>query len=417
MTATVLPGPVPPATGRAADLARVLFVLAAVGSVSSPPVANIAAALGLLAFAAMPGAWQRLRRAADQPLGRGILIFLATMALAMLWADAPWGRRVAAWWSWRPLILLFVGSCLFGADRWKDRFALVLVGALALAAVASFVLRQMPDPVLIDDPGILLRNHTTQGMAFVAGTALAVLLAFGRTLRPWQRRLVLAALVLFVANIALIATGRSAHVALLVAGAIAAAAVLPRRRRWWVLVLVPLVGLALLAASPMVRDRFTQAVGEVDTAHTSASETSMGLRLVIWPTTLELIGQRPLLGWGVGGFAPAYAQLIHQRYSDWRAAEAKDTHNEYLHVLVEAGIPGIVAFGYFLLGVLRQPAPAPYRGIGLALFAAWLVTSLFNSHFQTFAEAHLIGLVLGALLACPDAPQAGASTAATASAT
>jgi membrane associated rhomboid family serine protease len=35
----------------------------------------------------------------------------------------------------------------------------------------------------------------------------------------------------------------------------------------------------------------------------------------------------------------------------------------------------------------------------LSLFLAWLATSLFNSHFQTFAEAHLIGLVLGVLLA------------------
>ncbi len=412
-----MPGTVPPAAGWAANLARVLFVIAAVGAVSSPPVANIAAALGLLAFAAVPGAWQRLCRTAAQPLGRGILIFLATMAVAMLWADAPWGRRFAAWWSWRPLLLLLFGACLFGDERWKDRFALGLVTALALAAVASFILRLMPNPVLIDDPGILLRNHTTQGMAFVAGTALAVLLSFGRPLPRWQRTLVLLALVLFIANIALIATGRSAHVALLVAATIAGAVVLPGRRRWWVLVLVPLLGLALLAASPMVRERFTQAVGELDTVQTSASETSMGLRLIIWPTTLELIGRRPLLGYGVGGFAPAYAQLIHQRYSDWRSAEAKDTHNQYLHVLVEAGIPGIAAFAWFLLGLVRQPAPQPYRGIGLSLLGAWLVTSLLNSHFQTFAEAHLIGLVLGALLAGADGPQPAASAAATASAT
>jgi O-antigen ligase len=167
----------------------------------------------------------------------------------------------------------------------------------------------------------------------------------------------------------------------------------------------------------MVRDRFTQAYGELGTVQTAPAETSMGLRLIIWPTTLDLIAQRPLLGYGVGGFAPAYARLIHQRYSDWRAAEAKDTHNQYLHVIVEAGVPGALAFLFFIAGVLRQRAAAPYRGVGLALFAAWLTTSLLNSHFQTFAEAHLIGLVLGVLLAAPSADQAPASTAATAAAT
>ena len=35
----------------------------------------------------------------------------------------------------------------------------------------------------------------------------------------------------------------------------------------------------------------------------------------------------------------------------------------------------------------------------LALLAAWCTTSLFNSHFQTFNEGHLIALLLGALLA------------------
>jgi len=408
-----------PADGRAAAIARGLFALAAIGSVTSPPVANIAAALGLIAFCAIPGAWPRLRAAAARPLGRGVLVFLLTMAVAMLWADAPWGRRLAAWWSWRPLILMLVGTALFDSAAARDRFARVLVGALALAAVASFVLRMMPNPVVIDDPGILLRNHTTQGMAFVAGTALAVLLAWGRPVSARGRWLLVGALLLFFANIALIATGRSGHVALLVAAALSAAAVLRGRQRWWVLVLIPVAGTLVLASSPMVRDRFTQAYGELGTVQTAPAETSMGLRLIIWPTTLDLIAERPLLGYGVGGFAPAYARLIHQRYSDWRAAEAKDTHNQYLHVVVEAGMPGALAFLFFLAGVLRQRAPPPYRGVGLALFAAWLTTSLLNSHFQTFAEAHLIGLVLGVLLAVDAEPatQAMPSAARTAAET
>jgi O-antigen ligase len=402
--AAALPAGAPgAAVGRAADAARLLFAIAAIGSVSSPPLANIAAGLGLMAFCGVPQAGQRLRAAAAQPLGRGVLVFLATMAIAMLWADAPWGRRLAAWWSWRPLILMFVASTLFGAARWRDRFACTVVGAFAAAAIASFVLWLMPNLVLVDEPGILLRNHTTQGMAFVAGTALAVLLAWGRPASGRQRTFLYAALLLFFANIALISTGRSAHVALLVAAAIAGASVLHGRQRWWVLVLIPLAGTLALASSPMVRERFTQAYGELGTVQTSPSETSMGLRLIIWPTTLDLIAERPVLGYGVGGFAPAYARLIHQRYSDWRAAEAKDTHNQYLHVMVEAGIPGVLAFLVFVYGVLRQRAPPPYRGVGLALFAAWLTTSLLNSHFQTFAEAHLLGLVLGVLMAAPDA--------------
>jgi len=382
----------------------VLFVLAAIGSVSSPPVANICAFLGLVAFSCSPHTWARLQAAARRPLGKGILVLLGTLAVAMLWAeDAPWGRRFAAWWSWRPLILLLVCSALFDEQRWKDYFARTLVAVLALCAVASFILRLLPNPVLLDDPGILLRNHTTQGMAFVVGVALAAMLAWGRPVGQRTRWLLIAAIALFVANIATITSGRSAQIALLVTFAAGAFSLLEGRRRWQALVLIPVLGAGLLAVSPMVRQRFELVYSEVGTVDTSPVATSSGIRLVIWSTTRELIAQRPWFGYGVGGFVPAYDRLIHEHVVDsnnWRdASRAKDTHNQYLHVLVEAGVLGLMSFGFFIAAVLREPAPPPYRGFGLSLFLAWLATSLFNSHFQTFAEAHLIGLVLGVLLA------------------
>ncbi len=389
----------PELSGRAADAARGLFIAAAIGSFTSPALANIAAALGLIAFFSKSGALARLRDSAARPLGVGILLFLGTMAAATLWADAPWERRFAAWWSWRPLILVLVGSILFTQDQWKDRFARVLVMVLSVAAVASFIVRMLPIAPLIDDPGVILRNHTTQGMAFVVGTLLAAMLAWRRPVSARERQLLLVAIALFIANIAFVSTGRSAHLALLVAGSLGTFFLFTDNRRWWMPALVLLLGGVILASSAMVRERFAVALGEVQTANTSAAETSMGLRVIIWSTTRDLIAARPLLGYGVGGFAPAYAQLIHQRYSGWQAAEAKDTHNQYLHVMVEAGVPGILAFIAYLAGLVRQRAPAPYRGAALALLAAWLATSLFNSHFETFAEGHLLGIVLGVLLA------------------
>jgi len=400
-------GAVPPAARwhmHCEAAARALFLLAAIGSVTSPPVCNIGAFLGLLAYAGSPQAWPRLRAAARRPLGRGILVLLAVLGAATLWAgDASWARRFAAWWSWRPLILVLVGSALFDSAPAKDRYARTFVAAMALAAVASFALRFSPHPVFIDDPGVLLRNHTTQGMAFVVAALLAVMLAWGRPVGRRERWLLMAAAVLFVANIVSITTGRSAHVALLVAVIVGGAARLGGRRRWLAWLVVPVLAAGLLAASPMVRERFEMVQTEVGTVDNAPVATSSGIRLYVWSTTWELITRRPLLGYGMGGFVPAYHRLIHEHVVDsanWRdASRAQDTHNEYLHLLVEAGMLGLLAFGFFVVGALRQAAPAPYRTTAVATLFAWLATSLFNSHFQTFAEAHLLGLVLGTLLA------------------
>lgn len=403
---------VPAAAGaRWERAAEVCFVVATIGSVTSPPVANIFSFFALLCFAFSPDAALRLRAAARRPLGRGILALLGALALATLWAaGASPGQRFAEWWSWRPMMLLLVGSALFAEPAARDRYARALVALLALAAAASCVMRLLPDAYQIDEPGILLRNHTTQGMALVVGTALAALLRWGRPCTPQAKRWLVAAIVLFVGNLALVTTGRSGHVALLVMAAVAAFSLLRGRRRWLALLLIPLLGVTLLASSSMVRARFEKAVAEIDTVATADVGTAIGIRIVIWRTVRGMIAERPWFGFGVGGFRPAYAQrieLTRDASANWHDAQrATDPHSEYLRLLLDAGVLGLAAFCAFVAGALRQQAPPPYRGFGLALLAAWLVTSTLNSHFQSFCEAHLIGLVLGVLLASDETPQA-----------
>jgi predicted exporter len=41
------------------------------------------------------------------------------------------------------------------------------------------------------------------------------------------------------------------------------------------------------------------------------------------------------------------------------------------------------------------------RVVGVALLLAWCATSLLSSHFQTFAEGHLLAFFLAAMLARP----------------
>lgn len=393
------------------------MLLSAVGCFTSPPITNIGIALGLIALFFIPGTVSELRTAAARPMGMSVLALLATMALAMLWSDAPWAQRFGEWWSWRPILLLLVLSPLFGTEQAKDRFALALVVVLALCAAASFFVLLLPNPVFIDQPGVILRNHTTQGMAFVVGSVLAAMLAWGRPVSARLRLGLVGTLALFVANLALVTAGRSAHVAILVAGAFCAFSLAKARWRWWAVLGVVSVGLAILGSSSMVRDRFAKAYEEIGTANTVTTETAIGSRIVIWNITRELIARHPLLGYGLGGFPIAYAQEIRGRHdSAWRA-EVQDPQNEYFRVMVDAGIPGVLAFASFVLGLLRQQAQAPYRGAARALLFAWLCTSVFNSHFQTFAEAHLLGLVLGVLLANVGAPQRSSSRAATSAAT
>ena len=397
---------------RPGDAARVALIVVAVGSFVSPPLANVAAALALLLALASVPMRARLVGVARQPLGMGALGLFATMTVAMLWADVSWHQRFDAWWNWRVLLLVVLAAAAFEPARWKLRFCEALVAVLALGAIVSFGLWWAKTSIDPDSRGILFRNHVTQSMALAVGAVLALVLA-AQAARPLRTRLLLAAAVaLCVANMVSVASGRSGAVALVVAALGSAVLLLRGSRRWIGLVAVPAAAAALVLASPMLQQRFRLVAQEAPSLDCSGYENSTGLRLLLWRTTGNLIAAHPWLGYGVGGFTPAYEKEVrHQmqghEFSGWCARPVHDPHNQYLRVTVEAGVPGLLAFLGLMVGAVRQRAAQPYRGCALALLAAWCVTSLFNSHFQTFNEGHLIAVVLGALLA-PDAQESSA---------
>ena len=394
--------------------ARALLVVVALGAAVSPPAANLAALLALACVLAAPGSAARLRALLALPAARATLACLAVLAAAMLWSAAPWSARFAAWWSWRPLLLVLAGWLAFAGDApAQSRFARNLGFAFAACAVLSLLAWAWPEanPLADRERGILLRDHVTQGMAMVAGMVLLVAGLAGA--QPRGRVLRYLAIAALLADVAIVCSGRSSHVALVVASVVLALGIAPRAWRARAAGGAALLALAALLASPMVRDRFELAVHEVRTADDASvpvqGESSMGLRLAIWRRTASIIADHPLLGVGKGGFAAEYAARIPPDATGSQAARAKDTHNQYLRVQVEAGIPGTIAFLAMVLSWFRQRAALPWRAAGLAVLCAWLATSLFNSHFETFDAAHLLGVLLGALLAPAAALQAGAS--------
>jgi len=394
----------------AASAVPAALIVAAIGSVVSPPVANVGVGAALLLALASRPLRARLVEAARQPLGGCALVLFAVMTAAMLWAGVPWSARFDAWWNWRTMLLIVLAAAAFGDPRWKERFCLSLVAAATLAALVSWGMWAAHATVDEPYPGIVLRNHVTQSMALAVAVLIAAVLAAGRE-RPARTRglLAAAALVCLSDLVVVTAAGRSGQVALAVAAVSGALLMLTGWRRWQAVAALLVLAAGLAAASPALQQRFRLVAQEAPSLDCAGPENSTGLRLLLWRTTAELIRAHPWFGYGVGGFTPAYEgevgrQLRGQPLTGWCARPVHDPHNQYLRVTAEAGLLGLLALFGLVAGAARQKAAPPYRGCALALLAAWCATSLFNSHFQTFNEGHLIALLLGALLA-PDGPQ------------
>lgn len=395
-------------------VARGGVVAALWGTAFSPPVTNVGLGLALLAFLCLPDALARLRTVLALPVVRAALVLLGVLALAMLWSDAPWRHRLHTLWGWRPLLWMVMVMALFNSARSVWWLAALSVGAAVGAALWSFIGWAGLLTLIESLPfGTVLRNPSTQSMVFVAALTLALTLT---ALMPKRRWMWMVAAAVLAANLLFVTTGRSGQMAAALVVLILTLTLTRGRVRRALLVALPVAALAVIAFSPVVQQRFGLGWHEMRSVQELPAMNSMGMRVVMWRNTVEVIRASPWWGHGTGGFDAAYARQLDTHDTSWRATPTSDPHNQYMYVWASAGLPGLAALLWFLLAAARQSATRPWRQAALALVLAWSASSLFSSHFQTFAEGHLIALLLGALLA-PSGSANGANAANTADST
>lgn len=137
-------------------------------------------------------------------------------------------------------------------------------------------------------------------------------------------------------------------------------------------------------------------------AETAASNDITTNRTHIWNVTLEVIKENPLLGAGLGAFPQAYTK--HDTLNGLERVE--QAHNDYLQVLADAGIIGLLIGGLFVFLVFRaglkniRTENTFRRGIAVGALAgcfAIFVHSVFDFVLHTTAVS-LMFLTLCALV-------------------
>ncbi|MFQ5350883.1 MAG: O-antigen ligase family protein, partial [Thermoanaerobaculia bacterium] len=134
-------------------------------------------------------------------------------------------------------------------------------------------------------------------------------------------------------------------------------------------------------------------------------------RLALWQAAVEMTGERPVLGWGLGSFAVAYD--LHYPPGSAGAREKRGTaHSLYLNTAAEAGVLGLAALamlGWAAASCVRRPRAgeetmALALGISLIGVAAYgLVQQMFYLRSVSWA----IWLLLGSAAVVTSATAAG----------
>lgn len=382
-------------------------------------ISTALASIGFLLFLALfvslciSGGWRQLDLERF-PVGFAVALaaYFTWQFVGLSYTDAPMAYALETIYSDRKLLFILPLTLVFSEEKPKKRFLLIFFALAVVGLAISFALK-LPLiqellallPVKLTRsaaplaPENVFRSYATQSMVFALSAFLALWFALRQ--KQFANRLALYFLAsAFVINIATLTDGRSGYLVVLV---LVIWSFVVRQGFKGVLVgTVAALALALLAftLSSSVHDRVMRGVSEIANFENIPEETSLGRRMVMYRTTLSMIRENPVFGVGTGGFKQRFSDIAAQKYSGWRAKPADDPHNQYLFIVAENGLVGLMAFlaviGMILKYCLRGGSIYGKMAAGCVL--AWCATSMFSGHFRTFPEGHLIAFITGILM-------------------
>ena len=336
----------------------------------------------------------------SQPLFIGSVAFILTLMISTAWCVAPFTEALNSLWGWRKILLLPISIALFQEAAWKDKTLKIFIIFTLSASVISYAMFILGVSVHGWEPGVIIRNHATQGMVFsIAAFSIFTKLVGATTKleKPEIDLLMLAVLALEI-NVA-ITPGRSGYLVLLTVLAVSLVNFNATYKKINpTLMFLALIIPPLIPFSPIASETISKGVTEIRKVDEITAPTSMGQRVKLWENTIDMIKEKPFLGVGLGGFEKAYSEKM-KNAPEWQKNILHDPHNQFLKIVAELGLIGLLPFLYMLATtILQRPSSKDHRILGLGVLLAWCGTSMFSSHFSTFTEGRFIFIWLGVML-------------------
>ncbi|MGH8681376.1 MAG: O-antigen ligase family protein [Burkholderiales bacterium] len=394
---------------RSEDLARAFAVALGISIPFSVAADGVLLALVLGCWIAADryrARWATLRR---NPVAMMALGFAALLAVGLAYGEQPRKEALLYFGKYADLVVLGILVTLFGDAAWRRRALLALAAALAVLVWLSYLVKLgvvPPVPWLRGKPDypVVALDSLTHGILVAFGAFLFAVLGRAAPRGPARTIwFVLAAAA--AANVLFVVPGRTGYVVL-------AALALYLGYAWRRLIglaLVALGGTALvgagIAASSALQNRLIETAREAREWQAGVpARTSVGYRLEFYYNTLGLIRERPLVGAGTGGFPGAYARQV----AGTGMAPAGHPHNEYLHLMAQLGIPGLLALLalFWIPWRLAPRLPLPHeqvlaRGVVLTIAVGCVFNSLLLDHTEGLFFAWGLGVLFGGLAPRP----------------
>jgi O-antigen ligase len=383
---------------------QLVFTLIIALCIISPPLANLLEVIlffGLFFCGAAHDNLMRYVKTLDFKIHVSFIFILSMGAFYPLVDTETYSSSIL---NWRKFLLLPIGIILFYDSHSQKQKTLNTILFLILALTIINLIYKSNSVFFFNRDVIRYEIGTTSSEGMFVSAALAIVLSSIVSKTKQIKIIEIAAVIFLVAYIALFTTGRSGYLAMLVVLIFMAIKYIKVNKfhatlkSWSLIVIVAISAVILLMSSKTSSDRIDMAIVELQHSEKNANEnvvTSIGQRVIFWKNTIEMIPKYFLLGAGTGGFKAAYTEQVADK-TGLVGAITQDPHNQYLKILIEQGILGLILFIAMIVRTfIDTKLDNENYLLGPAVIFIWILTSCFNAHFTTFMEGTFIWSWMG----------------------
>lgn len=191
-------------------------------------------------------------------------------------------------------------------------------------------------------------------------------------------------LILFFSILIILSASKTGLISLLLIHFTAIAIWVIKHKVYWKGLLV-FLSLALITfltykSSTVLRNRVNEFIDVAKTGNTSKGSTTAA-RAIIWGLSIDLISEKPLLGYGTGTEKQVLIEkYIEQNHTEF-ASKKLNTHNQFLQTTIAVGIAG----GLILLIILFYPLLISFKN-EYYLYSFFLMLILLNLLTESMLE-------------------------------
>ena len=318
--------------------------------------------------------------------------------LGMIWTSAPFEQSfMLAVRSHYWLFALVSASAMKSARSLRNILLCFISGTAIIAIINFFCLH-----------GCRLETSHQQIKLFQSYIIFSLflviamlLLAFFYKTSTWPRKILIVALMLFLAVTITQLNGRSAYLSLAALSPWMFITMFGRRRLIRVLAAL-LLTFMLLMSSGTVRERIALIPKEINLYKAGVrssyqlpdgtlTPSSVGLRLMMWKDALKIFQQHPFLGAGTAGYQ-------HEADKIDPGQGFYHPHNSYLYIAANFGLLGLSLYGWLLVVTLKRGWRSRNQLSGysiLAILSVILISSLTDTQILSAATGIALGFAVG----------------------